>query len=49
MATARDEVEMEKLAEELLRVVEDSLQPEGTSLWLLNNSTAQETHKANLS
>jgi hypothetical protein len=38
-ATARDEVEMEKLTAQLIRVVEDSLQPEGASLWLFNRSS----------
>lgn len=32
--TARDEVELEVLAAELLRVVEQTVQPERVSLWL---------------
>jgi hypothetical protein len=41
-ATARDEVEMDKLTAQLLRVVEDSFQPEGSSLWLLNRSSGED-------
>ncbi len=48
-ATARDEVEMDKLTAQLLRVVEDSLQPEGASLWLLRLSNGEDALKANLS
>jgi hypothetical protein len=48
-ATARDEVEMDKLTAQLLRVVEDSLQPEGASLWLLRLSNREDALKANLS
>lgn len=33
-ATARDEVDMEKLTSALLQVVEDAMQPEHTSLWI---------------
>ena len=33
-ATARDEVELDKLAAALLRVVEETVQPEHPSLWL---------------
>jgi hypothetical protein len=33
-ATARDEVELELLTEQLLSVVQESMQPEQTSLWL---------------
>lgn len=33
-ATARDEVDMEKLTAALLRVVEETVQPEKASLWL---------------
>jgi hypothetical protein len=33
-ATARDEVDMQKLTASLLEVVEESMQPEKTSLWL---------------
>ena len=33
-ATARDEVDMDNLTKEMLRVVEESLQPESISLWL---------------
>jgi hypothetical protein len=32
--TARDEVEMDVLQAELLRVVQETLQPEGVTLWL---------------
>ena len=34
-ATARDEVELEQLTEQLLGVVEESMQPEQASLWLI--------------
>jgi hypothetical protein len=33
-ATARDEVDMEKLTAALLGVVNETMQPENTSLWL---------------
>ena len=33
-ATARDEVDMDNLTKEMLRVMEESLQPESISLWL---------------
>lgn len=33
-ATARDEVEMEQLTEHLIKVVEESMQPEHVNLWL---------------
>jgi hypothetical protein len=34
-ATARDEVELEKLTQQLLSVVQESMQPEQTTLWLV--------------
>jgi hypothetical protein len=37
-ATARDEVDMEKLTTALLNVVEETMQPEKVSLWLVNES-----------
>jgi hypothetical protein len=36
--TARDEVDMDKLTSALMEVVEETLQPEQTSLWLRNKS-----------
>ena len=33
-AAARDEVDLDRLAAELLRVVEETMQPEGAALWL---------------
>ena len=36
-ATARDEVDMDKLTDPLLDVVEETLQPERASLWLKSN------------
>jgi hypothetical protein len=35
-ATVRDDVELEAMTESVLRVVEDTLQPESVSLWLIN-------------
>ncbi len=36
-ATARDEVDMDKLTASLLDVVEETIQPETTSLWIISN------------
>jgi hypothetical protein len=38
-ATARDEVEMDQLTEHLLSVVQESMQPEQTTLWLVATPT----------
>jgi hypothetical protein len=43
-ATARDEVDMDKLTAALLRVVEETVQPEHPSLWL--KSTNQPLSKS---
>ena len=40
-ATARDEVDMEKLTAALLGVVEETMQPEQTSLWLASEGKAR--------
>ena len=40
--TTRDEVDMDNLTTELLRVVEESLQPTGASLWLINHSKGED-------
>ncbi|MEP7356699.1 MAG: hypothetical protein ABI847_05630 [Anaerolineales bacterium] len=37
-ATARDEVELARLTDDLLRVVEQTMQPERVSLWLKSNT-----------
>ena len=37
-ATARDEVELEKLAGRLVAVVEETMQPERVGLWLRNSN-----------
>jgi hypothetical protein len=42
-ATARDEVELDALTVDLLRVVQDTMQPEQTSLWLIGTPTATDT------
>jgi hypothetical protein len=39
-ATARDEVELDALCVDLLRVVQDTMQPDQTSLWLIEKSPA---------
>jgi hypothetical protein len=35
-ATARDEVELDQLTQQLLGVVEETIQPETTSLWIIS-------------
>ena len=37
-ATVRDEVELDAMTEAVLRVVEDTIQPERASLWLINSA-----------
>jgi len=39
-ATARDEVELDQLTGQLLGVVQESMQPEQTTLWLIGTPTA---------
>jgi hypothetical protein len=41
-AVARDEVEMEKLAAALVRVLEETMQPESVSLWLRQSEKVRE-------
>jgi hypothetical protein len=38
-ATCRDETDLDKLAESLIAVVQETMQPEHVSLWLRNYST----------
>jgi len=42
-ATARDEVELDKLTERLVAVVEETMQPEKVSVWLKKDN--QESRK----
>jgi hypothetical protein len=37
-ATTRDEVDLDRLSEALLGIVEETMQPEGISLWLRTNA-----------
>jgi len=45
-ATARDEVELEKLTQQLLSVVQESMQPEQLSLWLRQRSGSSSSRGA---
>ncbi|MGD2050307.1 MAG: hypothetical protein PVH03_12460 [Chloroflexota bacterium] len=44
--TARDEVDLDQLAAEILQVVQETLQPERSSLWLRRVNEGQRNHEA---
>lgn len=46
--TARDEVELDQLTGQLLSLVQETMQPEQTTLWLILNKTPSEEIKRRL-